>query len=115
MPDVRWEDSDRHMPGKQITIMSVVKLADRIRRAQCESAGIPELTPTLIGLAAGLDVALTLMESSVGSFKSLSLDEGVRIVKYFRSAATTESERNQEVSFWYSAYADAVEQLFLRL
>jgi hypothetical protein len=101
------------MTAKQIPIMSVVKLADRIRRAQYESAGIPELTPTLIGLAGGLDVALTLMELFVGSFESLSLDEAVRIVKYFRSEAATESERNLEVSFWYSAYADAVEQLFL--
>ena len=101
------------MTAKQITIMSVVKLADQIRRTQYESAGITELTPTLVGLAGGLDVALTLMEQSVGSFESLTHEEAVRIVKYFRSEAATESERNQEVSIWYSAYADAVEQLFL--
>ena len=101
------------MTAKPITIVSVVQLVDRIRRAQYESSGIPEVTPTLIGLAGGLDVALTLMEQSVRPFEGLTPDEAVRTVEYFRSQAATESERNQEASIWYSAYADAVEQLFL--
>ena len=100
------------MTVEPITVMSVVRLADRIRRAEYQSAGIPESTPTLVGLAGGQDVALTLVEQSVGPFEGLVPDEAARIVEYFRSEAARERERNQEVSIWYSAYADAVEQLF---
>ena len=111
---------------ENIGIMDIVHLTNSIRIKRYRDAGISfepvslhgSLIPMmaesvlLLGLTSGLDVALTLMEESVGKFNGLSVEQASNIVNYFRK----EAERNStdEIAIWYLSWADAVEEIYLK-
>jgi len=94
--------------------MDIINLADVIRRDYYTKAGIPPRTQTLVGLACGLDTALTILESSIGPFETLTREAAVRISDYFKEEAAKVGPENKEVAIWYLSYAEAIERLFIR-
>lgn len=101
------------MENRDVSIMDVVKFADSVRREIYESENLDQMSSTLIGLASGLDVGLTLLEQSVGSFSGLSRSKADLLVKYFMNESKSHRSKDVETSIWYYSYAKALEQLFL--
>jgi hypothetical protein len=97
-----------------ITIMDVVNLASSIRDSHCSRLGIPFRGEELQSLTSGLDVALTLMEESVGTFKGLSDKSARNIIAYFEDESSKTEPVSLEIALWYSAWAEAIETLFLK-
>ena len=99
--------------SEEISIMDVVNLARAIRDRHCERLGIPLRGEGLLSLTSGLDVALTLMEESVGTFKGLSDESAKNIITYFEGEASKTEPVNLEIALWYSAWAEAIKELFV--
>ena len=102
------------MIKEPFTIIDLVRLANEIRRNRYAMRGIPDRTPILNALASGFDTALTLMESSIGPFQGFSTHVVAQVIDYFKSEAEKYSGQDEEISFWYSSYADAIEKMFLK-
>ena len=99
--------------SEEISIMDVVNLARAIRDRRCERLGIPLRGEGLLSLTSGLDVALTLMEESVGTFKGLSDESAKNIITYFEDESSKAEPVNLEIALWYSAWAEAIKELFV--
>ena len=74
--------------------------------------GIPHRTPVLVGLASGQDVALSILEASLGPFESLSPGAVELLTGYFLRESVITKRESIEVAIWYKSYAEAIEQLF---
>ena len=99
---------------KNHTIMDIVNTASSIRDSHCDRLGIPLRGRGLIALTSGLDVALTVMEESVGTFAGLSPEAAKRIVFYFKKESSKSEPLDLEIALWYSAWAEAIETLFIK-
>jgi len=95
------------------TIMDVVNLARSIMYSHCRRLEIPFRGEGLVSLTSGLDVALTLMEESVGTFRGLSEESARTIINYFEDESSKAEPVILEISLWYSAWAEAIEKLFI--
>jgi hypothetical protein len=93
--------------------MALVNLANSIRQTRSGIAGIPPRSETLFALASGFDVALTIMETSVGLFTGLTPPAAAKVVRYLREEARRCEQISREVAVWYESYAEAIEQLFM--
>ena len=97
----------------EITIISIVNLARSIMVSQCKRLGIPFRGEGLVALTSGFDVALTLMEQSVTTFRGLSEESARTIIAYFEEEASKAEPVSLEIALWYSAWAKAIETLFI--
>jgi hypothetical protein len=95
------------------TIMEVVNLARSIMVSHCRRLGIPFRGEGLVSLTSGLDVALTLMEESVGTFRGLSEESARTIINYFEDESSKAEPVSIEIALWYSAWAQAIDSLFI--
>ena len=95
------------------SIVDLSTLAGRLAEAECEKAGIPFKTDVQIGLASGLDVALTLMEESAGFFRGLGGQSVERASAYFRAEAERSRSIDPHIAIWYESWAKAVEMTYL--
>jgi len=100
--------------SKNHTIMEVVNLSRSIIETHYTKPGIPQSGPVLIGLGSGLDVALTIMEESVGTFSGLPPEAAERIVICFNNESSKYKPLDLEIAVWYAAWAEAIEKLFLQ-
>jgi hypothetical protein len=67
-----------------------------------------------VGLASGLDVALTIIESSTGvPFQSLSIETAKKIRDYFLREAAERKLMHPQISIWYLAWAEVIEKVYL--
>jgi len=97
-----------------ITIIDVVKVARSISYQHYTQEGISDGSPTLHGLTSGLDVALTIIEESVGTFKGLSKDTAEKMSAYFRQEAERYGKIEKEIAIWYLSFAEAIEHMFIK-
>ncbi|MBK9214644.1 MAG: hypothetical protein IPM59_03455 [Chloracidobacterium sp.] len=94
---------------KQMDVIELSNSVGEIARAECEKARIPFVTPLQVGLGSGFDVALTLMEQSVGLYKGLSQEKKRRVVEYFRAEAERSKAVDPYIVIWYLAWASVIE------
>ena len=99
--------------AEEITIMDVVNLASSIRDSHSSRLGLPFREEGLLSLTSGLDVALTVMEESVGTFHGLSEESARKIIAYFEDESSKAEPVSLEIALWYSAWAKAIETLFI--
>lgn len=90
-----------------------MNLANSIRIRYSEKEGLPARSKTLVALASGLDVAVTVLEESVGSFKGLTPERAKKVCDYFRTEAKRSERIDRETAIFYLAWADALDQLFI--
>jgi hypothetical protein len=100
--------------SEEITIMDVVNLAKSIRDSHCSRLGLPFRGEGLLSLTSGFDVALTLMEESVGTFKGLSNESARNIITYLEDESSKTEPVSLEIALWYSAWAEAIKTLFIK-
>ena len=98
---------------KPVTIVDLSKLAGRLAEAECQKAGVPFITPVQVALGSGLDVALTLMEMSVGVFQGLNHQCATESIAYFRAEANRSRSIDPQIAIWYDAWARAIETHFV--
>ena len=100
--------------GKQnVPIMELIEFAESLRKQLYEGEGVEEPSSTLGGLASGLDVGLTLLESSLGAFDGLTKESAAECREYFRNESAKHRADDLELSIWYFSYALAIEAMFL--
>jgi hypothetical protein len=76
--------------------------------------GLDPQSAISVGMASGLDVALTMIESSTGvPFQSLSLDAAKQIRDYFLQEAAESKAIHPQISIWYLAWAEVIEKVYL--
>jgi len=104
---------DQNRPQQKAAgIVHLCRLAGGLAEAECEKAGLPFLTPVSGALGSGLDVALTLMEPSVGPFRGLDRQAALECITHFRSEAGRGQWGDPRVAIWYEAWAKAIEAHF---
>jgi len=94
--------------------MKIVEMADSFRRELYEIEKLEPKSPVLKGLASGLDVGLTLFESSIGAFNGLTQNMAEKIRQHFLNESRKYRANDIETSIWYFSYALALEQFFLQ-
>lgn len=99
--------------AKEITIMDVVNLARSIRDKHSKRLGLPFRGVELVSLTSGLDVALTMMEESVGTFQGLSEESARKIIAYFEDESSKSKPKSLKFALWYSTWAEAIKKLFI--
>jgi hypothetical protein len=99
--------------AEPITIVYLSKMAGELARAMSKDAELPFVTPVQFALGSGLDVALTLMEESVGTFRGLTQPSATGIVSYFRAEAARSRSVDPQIAIWYEAWASTIETHFI--
>lgn len=97
---------------ESVSIVHLCRVAGRLAEAECDKAGLPFLTPVQGALGSGLDVALTLMEPSVGAFRGLGRQAALECITHFRTEAGRSQWGDPRIAIWYAAWANAIEAHF---
>src|SRR5688572_26914660 len=95
--------------GGAVPITVLSGLVGQIVRLECAKAGVPYETPVQFALASGLDTTLTIMEESVGVYRGLDASVVEKIVAYFRAEAKRSRSVDQQIAFWYDAWATVLQ------
>ena len=100
--------------NQTLTIVELSTLTGMIANGECTKAGLPYMTPLMIGAANGLDVGLTLWEASGGLFEGFSRQSAERASTYFRAEAERSRSIDRRIAIWYESWAKAIELTYLQ-
>jgi hypothetical protein len=96
------------------TIVELSNMVGLLFRDICTRNGLDPQSAIHVGLASGLDVALTIIELSTGvAFQSLSKDTAIQIRDYFLHEAAESKAIHPQISIWYFAWAKVIEKVYL--
>jgi hypothetical protein len=96
------------------TITALSTMVGVLFRDMSTRNGLDPQSAISVGMASGLDVALTIIESSTGvPFQSLSIDTATQIRDYFLQEAVESKAIHPQISIWYLAWAKVIEKVYL--
>ena len=101
-------------PKIRASIMDIVNLARDIKTEIYKKHNLKQQTGALTALTSGLDVGVTLLETSVGLFDGLTRSEAISIINYFMSESKRHLSDDPETSIWYFSFAKALNHLFIQ-
>ena len=96
------------------TIAELSTMVGLLFRDMSMRNGLDPQSAISVGMASGLDVALTMIESSTGvPFQSLSSEAATQIRDYFLQEAAESKAIHPQISIWYLAWAEVIEKIYL--
>lgn len=83
--------------------------AGALAQAMSIAAGLNRQSPTIVALASGFDVALSLIEQSTGAlFSDPTPEAAERLVKYFWDEAVRSEAVDQQIAIFYRSWAEVL-------
>jgi hypothetical protein len=104
---------EKSMKQQTPTIAELSATVGQLFRDMSTRNGLDPQSAISVGMASGLDVALTMIESSTATpFQSLSLDAATEIRDYFLQEAAESKANYPQISIWYFAWAKVIEKVY---
>jgi hypothetical protein len=97
------------------TINELAATAGELNRSMNAKAGLNPYSPVVFALASGLDIAITVFEYSTGArVNQMSEQSAMLVVGYLNDEAKRMNSVDQQIAFFYSAWAQVLSDQFVK-